>query len=399
LTAPWPVVVIRLAGYVAFALFAGVAAFVLLCAPSTSKDPTLQLVARGGLLGGAVAAVAAILVQGPYTAGVSMSRVLDMRLIQQTLATPFGAAMMWRLALYGVLGVLAWRLARILNELGSWLVPAGLAGTAVTIAAAGHAAAAGLVDLGVDALHALTAGLWVGGLAALVVLGRSVEPRTLHRFSTLAMASVLTLIVTGTLNSLRQLDAVEQLWLTRYGLTLAVKLILVAGALTAAAVSRRRLQQKQVPLRSVRVEAALTVAVLAITALLSMTAPPPQAAEPINHTGHGAGPEATNAAVQMSLGGQGSAALSVLPATSTGSPLRLLLTDANGQQLRATRVTLKVANPARDIAAIPVPMRMRDGVWVAKYRFPFPGTWKAILTVDGIGPSAIVTTADITIRD
>jgi nitrogen fixation protein FixH len=101
----------------------------------------------------------------------------------------------------------------------------------------------------------------------------------------------------------------------------------------------------------------------------------------------------------MSLGGQGSAALSVLPATSTGSPLRLLLTDANGQQLRATRVTLKVANPARNIAAIPVPMRMRDGVWVAKYRFPFPGTWKAILTVDGIGPSAIVTTADITIRD
>ena len=81
-TAPWPVVVIRLAGYVAFALFAGVAAFVLLCAPGTSKDPTLQLVARGGLLGGAVAAVAAILVQGPYTAGVSMSRVLDMRLIQ-----------------------------------------------------------------------------------------------------------------------------------------------------------------------------------------------------------------------------------------------------------------------------------------------------------------------------
>ena len=399
LTAPWPVIVIRLAGYVAFALFAGVAAFVLLCAPSTSKDPTLQLLARVGLLGGAVAAVAAILVQGPYTAGVSMSRVLDMRLIQQTLATPFGGAMMWRLALYGVLGVLAWRLPRILTQLGSWLVPAGLAGTAVTIAAAGHAAATGLVDLSVDALHALTAGLWVGGLAALVALGRSVDPRTLHRFSTLAMASVLTLIVTGTLNSLRQLDAVEQLWLTRYGLTLAVKLIVVAGALTAAAVSRRRLQQKQVPLRSVRVEAALTVAVLAITAMLSMTAPPPQAVEPTNHTGHGAGPEATSAAVQMSLGDQGSAALSVLPAAATGSPLRLLLIDTNGQPLRATRVTLKVANPGRDVAPIPVPMRMRDGVWVASYRFPFPGTWKAILTVDGIGPSAIVTTADITIRD
>jgi hypothetical protein len=24
--------------------------------------------------------------------------------------------------------------------------------------------------------------------------------------------------------------------------------------------------------------------------------------------------------------------------------------------------------------------RMQDGVWVANYRFPLPGTWKAILT-------------------
>jgi copper transport protein len=272
-TAPWPVVVIRLAGYLAFALFAGVTAFVLLCAPGNSNNPTLQLLARAGLLGGAIDAAAAILVQGPYTAGVSMSRAFDLRLIQETLSTPFGTAMIWRLALYGALGVLVWRLPRILTELGTWLVPAGVVGIAATIAAAGHAAASGPIDLLVDALHALTAALWVGGLLALAALGRSVEPRALHRFSTLAMASVLTLIVTGTLNSLRQLDAVEQLWLTRYGLTLAVKLIVVAGALTAAAVSRRRLQQKQVPLRSVQVEAAITVAVLAITALLSMTAP------------------------------------------------------------------------------------------------------------------------------
>jgi copper transport protein len=397
--APWPVVIIRLIGYVAFALFAGVVAFVLLCAPGTSKDPTLQLLARGGLLGGGVAAVAALLVQGPYTAGVPMSRVLDTRLIQETLATPFGTAMMWRLAIYGVLGLLAWRLPRILNQLGSWLVPAGVAGIAVTIAAAGHAVAAGLIDMGVDTLHVLTAGLWVGGLVVLAALGRSVEPRTLHRFSTLAMASVLTLIVTGTLNSLRQLNAVDELWLTSYGLTLVGKLVLVAGTLAGAAVSRRRLQQKRVPLRSVRFEVALTVAVLAVTALLSTTPPPPRPVEPTSHTDHSAGPEAANDAVQMSLGERGNAALAVVPATTSGSHLHLILTDTNGQPLPATRVTLKVANPGRDIAPIPVPMSMSNGVWVASYRFPFPGTWKTILTVDGIGPSAVVTTTDITIRE
>jgi copper transport protein len=397
-TAPWPVVTIRLAGYLGFALFAGVVAFVLLCAPDASRHPSLQRLARGGLVAGAAAAVAAILFQGSYTAGVSMSRVFDTRLLQQTLATPFGTAMVWRLALYGVLALLAWRLPRILSELASWLVPAGVAGIAVTIAAAGHAAASGVVDLTVDALHALTAGLWVGGLFALVALGRSVEPRALHKFSTLAMASVLTLIATGTLNSLRELDAAEQLWQTRYGLTLLIKLALVAGTLAAAAVSRRRLQRHQVPLRSVRLEAALTVAVLAITALLTMTAPPPQTAPPTDQTGQGAGPAVANDTLEMSLGDQGKATLAVAPATTTGSHLHLVITDSNGRPLSATGVSLKVANPGRDIAPIPVPMSIDNGVWVASYRFPFPGTWKAILTVDGIGPSAVVTTADLTIR-
>jgi copper transport protein len=397
-TVPWPVVIVRLAGYVAFALFAGVAAFVILCAPGSSKNPTLQLLARGGLLGGAVAAVAAILVQGPYTAGVSMSHALNPRLVHQTLATPFGTAMIWRLGLYGVVGVLAWRLPRIPNQLDSWLVPAGIASVAATIAAAGHAAASGPLDLAVDALHALAAGLWVGGLVVIVALGRSIDPRALHKFSTLALASVLTVIATGTINALRHLNAVEQLWQTQYGVNLLVKLTLVAGTLAAAAVSRHRLQQNRVPLRSVRLEVVLTVAILAVTALLSMTAPPPRIAEPNILTDPAAGPAAANAAIQLSLGNQGNASLTIVPATTTASHLHLVFADRHERPLPATRITLKVANPGRDIAPIAIPMSMRDGAWVGNYRFPFAGIWKIILTVDGIGPSAVVTTGDITIR-
>ena len=204
----------------------------------------------------------------------------------------------------------------------------------MTIAAAGHAAATGPVDLGVDALHALTAGLWVGGLVALVALGRSVEPRALHRFSTLAMASVLTLIVTGTLNSPRHLKAVEELWETSYGLTLAAKLVLVASTIAAAAVSRRRLQQKQVP-------SGLSGSKLP-SPWSSSSSPPcsarphphPEGPEPASHTGHGAGHAAANEAVQMSLGDHGKAALAVLPATTAGSQLHLILTDATASRYR-----------------------------------------------------------------
>jgi copper transport protein len=395
---PWPVVVIRFVGYVAFALFAGVAAFVLLCAPETSKEPRLQLLARTGLVAGAAAAVAAIVVQGPYTAGVSMSRALDTRLLLDTLVTPFGTAMICRLGLYGLLAVLAWRLPRMSTELASWLVPAGVVGAAVTIAGAGHAAAAGLIDIAVDTLHALTAGLWVGGLVVLVALGRSVPPRGLHQFSTLALASVLTLIVTGALNSLRQLNAVEELWQTRYGLTLMVKLLLVAGTIAAAAISRRRLHQTRLPIRSVRLEAALTVAVLVVTALLSMTSPPPiPTAGHAEHAGHVTAP--AGAAVTMPLGKDRIAKAAVSPATTAGSHLHIVLSDTNGQPLRATKVTLKVANPDRDLAPLAVPLTERNGAWFAEYRFPFSGTWKLMLTVDGISQSAVVTSADITIRD
>jgi copper transport protein len=395
-TTPWPVVTSRLTGYVAFALFAGVAAFVLLCAADTRKSPTLQLLARSGLIGGAMATVAGLLVQGPYTAGVPMSHAVDLKLLEGTLVTPFGTAMLCRLALYGVLGLLTWRLSSLTTGLASWLVPACVAGTAVTIAAAGHGASIGPLGLGVHALHALAAGLWVGGLVVLVALRRSVEPRALHRFSTLAMASVLTLVVTGILNSLRHLTGLEQL-LSDYGLALVLKILLVAGTLTAAAVSRWRLRQKRIPLGSVRVEAALTVAVLAITALLSTTAPPPQAVATATHSGHHGAPVANP--VQMPLGEQGQAALTVSPATTTGSHVHLVLTDSNGRPLPASQVTMKVANPRRDIAPIPVPMSIRDGAWVADYRFPFPGTWKTILTVEGVGPSAVVTSADISIRN
>jgi copper transport protein len=403
-TAPWPVVAIRLAGYLAFALVAGVTAFVLFCSPDSSKNRTLQLLVRGGLLLGASTAVAAILVQGPYIAGASMSRALDIGLIQQTLATPFSTAMIWRLGLYCILAVLVWRLPRILTELAIWLLPACLVGTAVTLAAAGHAAAYGLLGLLVDTVHALTAGIWVGGLVAIAALGRAVEPRGLHRFSTVAMASVLTLIATGTLNALRHLSAVDQLWQTRYGFTLLIKLALVAGTIAVAAVSRRRLQQYRVPVRSVRCEVAMTVAVLLVTALLSMTAPPTQANPnqanlQTANTGQDAGAASVNAVAQMSLGDHGTAALAIMPATTAGSHLHLALSDGNGKPLEANRVTLKVADPDRGVAPIPVPMSVRDGVWVASFRFPFPGTWKAVVTVDGIAPSVIVTSADIKISD
>jgi copper transport protein len=134
------------------------------------------------------------------------------------------------------------------------------------------------------------------------------------------MVSVLALVITGIVNSLRHLDAVDQLWQSRYGLTLMIKLALVAATLAAAAVSRRRLQQHRVPPQSVRIEAALTVA-SSSSPLLSTTAPPAHAAESNTHTDHAA--QLANGTVMMSLGDRGKAVLRALPATTRWQPSAL----------------------------------------------------------------------------
>jgi len=400
-TTPWTVVAARLAGYLGFALFAGVVTFVLWCAPGTRTHPTLQRLVRAGLIGGALAAVIGLLLQGPYIAGLAMSRLLDPALLQETLGTPFGSAMAARLALYAALAALAWRLPAITTGYRRWLTPAGIAALAVAIAGAGHGAASGRpLDLGIDALHALTAGIWVGGLVALAVLGRGVPPLALPRFSTLAMGSVVVLVATGTLNSLEQIKDPLDLLLTRYGLFLLLKLALVAATLAAAALSRHRLRQGRVPLTSVRVEAGLTASVLAVTAILAMTAPPSQLVLPTNDPAAArstAASRPTPTVVHMSLGEQGKATLQVLQPGTPASQLQVFLTDSNGQPLKSGGVDLKVANPDHDLAPIPVPLKPWNGAWSADYHFPLPGTWKAILTVQTPDHTGVVTTADITI--
>ena len=400
--APWPVVAARLAGYLAFALVAGVVAFVLWCSSGARTVPVQERLVRMGIVGGLLATLAGLLLQGPYTAGLPLSQLLDPTLLRDTVATPFGTAMVRRLALYAAVGVLVWRLAGLVNRPVRWLVPAGVIGIAVSISATGHGNASGrLADLGMVALHALTAGLWVGGLIVLVALGRSVDRREWLRFGSLAMGCVLVLVTTGTLNALRKVTAIEQLWETRYGLELVAKLALVAATLAAAAVSRRHLQQDRAPRRSVRLEGGLTVGVLVATALLSMTSPPPHGGPTglLAASGASAPAPAANDVVEMPLGERGRAVLAVLPATTAGSELHMVLTDERGQRLRVGRVDLKVSNAERGLGKIPVPLTKRNGVWVADYRFPLPGVWTATLTVDDPGQTSVVTAGDVTISD
>jgi copper transport protein len=133
----------------------------------------------------------------------------------------------------------------------TWLsvVGACAAGLALAAASMGHARTERHPGLGVPALaiHLLSVSMWVGGLAALVVLGASAwsaiprEDRNglvrevVLRFSRLALAAVAVLVATGVLNAVLDLAALSDLWRTPYGKVLSAKIALLVVALAFGA--------------------------------------------------------------------------------------------------------------------------------------------------------------------
>jgi copper transport protein len=395
--APTPVVLVRFAGYLAFSLLIGVVAFVTWCSPSSRKDATAHLLGRTALVAGVVTTAAGLLVQGPYVAGVGWSKMVDVDLLKETAASPFGEALLWRLALYGAMFFAVWMLEWLEPVLARWLAGAGLVALAVTFGASGHAAGSGnVLDLGVDTVHVLAAGTWVGGLAVLAIAGRSVERRAYQQFSALAMVSVIALVASGIVNSMLRLDAFSQLWQTRYGQALSLKVVVVAVALAVAALSRRTLRQDRTPGRTVRWEAGITVVVIAITAVLTLTTPPPTLADQPGSSSAASSTTGDGTAT-MDLGKGRTATLRIAPPTTAGSRLRLTLLDAGKRPLAATRVKLAVSLPSRTVQGLDVPLRRQGGAWVGAFTFPVEGEWKATLTVEDKTLAAVVAVGDFTI--
>jgi copper transport protein len=316
--------------------------------------------------------------------------------------TSAGTALVWRLALYGALWFGLWTLRRLEPLLARWLVCAGLAAIAITFGSVGHGAASGrAVDVAVDAAHALSAGTWVGGLVVLVAVGRSVESRSLHQFSGLAMTSVVVLVASGLYSSVRHLEGVNALWESRYGQILILKVLLVGVALLAASVSRRRLRERRSLQRSVRIEAVGTTLVLALTAVLALTSPSARGATLADLAGHrhAAGPG--DVAVIVPLTDGRSAQVQVAPPHTAGSLIRVQLLNSQRRPMPVRRVDLKVSLPSRGVPGIQVPLQPNSdsSIWVGNCSFPFPGTWTITVSVEDQSLSAVVATGTVEVID
>jgi copper transport protein len=261
--------------------------------------------------------LAGLLLHGPFTAGLPLSRALDPALLAQTLGTRFGGS--WAVRVLLLLLLVAFLRAWSQREdawtrTSAWVAVGVLAAAlALTPALSGHAAAGPYAAVGavVGALHFAAAAVWFGGL---VLLGTCVLPRAdvgllpaVPRFSSVAFTAMVVIVVTGIMQSWRQLGSLHALGHTAYGRVLVAKvavfLVLIAVAARSRVLIRRKLTARAAVgaaaphrhpgdaarpgptndadngslwllRRLVLAEVAIALVVLAVTALLGIATPP-----------------------------------------------------------------------------------------------------------------------------
>ena len=125
------------------------------------------------------------------------------------------------------------------------------------------------------AAHVGAATLWVGGLAALLVLltrHRTLLDTVLPRYSTVAGACIAAVATTGVLNAVTRLHSWAALLDTGYGRLVLAKTALLLTLAVLGGLTRRRLHARRTPvLRWAGMEVALMAVTIGVAAALTQT--------------------------------------------------------------------------------------------------------------------------------
>jgi copper transport protein len=206
------------------------------------------------------------------------------------LPTTPGRALLFRAGAIVLAGtcLLAARLWRASSRGAFLLAGIAAAGAILAHVAAGHAAARG--DLAwakvlAQWIHFVAVGVWLGGLAALLIgiRGRTGEPRgdAVRRFSAVAAYALAAVVVTGVIRAVNEVGSWGALFSTGYGQLVLVKAGLLLGLAALGGVNRyRNVPRAAKTVRGLhRVSATeLTIAggALAAAAILATLVPPAQ---------------------------------------------------------------------------------------------------------------------------
>ena len=215
--------------------------------PGAALYRRLPPVARCSIAIGIVSAFAWLAAAAATMSGAPLPQAIEPQILGSVfVGTLFGKVWLARIGLAWVLLVVLWPR----NGRGGWRLAFSTIVAGVYLAAlawTGHAAAAEGswrdAQLVSDVVHLISAGAWLGALPALVyLLGTKppIEDATwaTRRFSTIAIACVIALVLSGVGNSWFLVGSVPALFGTIYGALLLAKLGLLAVMLSLAAVNR-----------------------------------------------------------------------------------------------------------------------------------------------------------------
>jgi putative copper resistance protein D len=177
-------------------------------------------------------------------------------------------------------------IARESNKpLGAWAALVLAVTSILPPAVTGHAASAGNHDLATSSLvlHIVCVSLWVGGLLALLWYAKTdgrFLPLATRRFSALALWLYIGVGISGTANGWIRLNGIDNLFSTRYGAVLLLKVFaFVALGMLGWAHRRHTLPEVEAErpgafARLATVEAVIMSATIGIAVALGSTAPP-----------------------------------------------------------------------------------------------------------------------------
>jgi copper transport protein len=381
--------------YLAALVAAGVAFFLAFIHDHAEDRWRIVPFVRIGSILALLSAIGIVMSQAALLTGKGAGAITDSNVLRDVLNQNLG----WSLALL-LIGLAAVHLS---TDLSKKVVSKSLAlsgGLAVTVSFAvwGHATELSpkAISLAADAIHATAAALWLGGLVGLVMVLSLRTPESVRatagiisRFSLMAFWSVialtiagLTLTITGSDASLNSILTTTwgQLVLAKIGLTLIVVLI--------AAWNRRTLVPSLIGptenngelavrwatlLRTIRAEAVLLVAVVALTAIV-VNVPPARTAVVAK----------TDRVDITQRVDTGNVQLSVDPAIGGPNTVAVRYTDGTGQPINvANSMSIEFSQPSAGLEPITrlVPAS-EPGVFVIQgNELSIPGTWTITIAV------------------
>lgn len=389
------------------AIVGGILAAIALGAvePSRRRRLAVQIAAA---VGGA-AGLLSIPLEKAYVSGAGLGTITDFEAWRSIIGTRIGTAWLVRAVVLYFAGFGLAVTARM-HRAGWWRssVVALLFALGAASAYGGHGGAGRWILAGTVAtiVHVAAMSVWIGGLVALLIGIDDVTHEGARRYSTAAFASATLVVLSGTVQGIRQIKTADALFSTDYGRLLLAKIFAVALVLGFAAASRAAVQGKLVRpapapamsvgaaagfdratlRRSVGAEVLFAAGIVVLTASL-------MGANPIAQVQRG--PFSTTVVSNDYL-----ASITVDPGRPGPNQVHIYLSSPGGSLSKPDSVTVELTDPAKGVNPLPITVVPAGAshYQAVDATIPYPATWT--LTIRAIYNTfdEVVFTTEVPVR-